>query len=104
MHSPELLSLLSQKFYFMHVGAVHPSLVDLGVLRVVMVIFNEEVVPDLGLLDLNAPDQVMIYPIDELDVSADPAGTNSFPAHLFEPYRASGLLRVRLPDGSKIIC
>lgn len=66
--SIQALSMLSKDFYFQRVNAPHPTMKDLGFMRVVAVVVNLDGVPEIGLSD-GVDNSIDFYLLTELSFS-----------------------------------
>jgi hypothetical protein len=61
----QALAMLSRRFYFQRKNAPHPSMKDLGLMRVVAVVVNLDGVPEIGLSD-DVDDSIDFYLFTEI--------------------------------------
>lgn len=72
LNSHDLIGLISKSFQFERVDPPLPQLANMGLLRIIGVMINEDSEPELCLRDESSPDSYdEIFPISHLKVDAN---------------------------------
>lgn len=81
---PEWLTLIGKKYLFSDVLAPHPSIIELGLMQIVSVIYEADDLPQLGLWTPENDDHIYYYSIIRLKMDIHPESTAPLPKRLLK--------------------